>query len=211
MMEKELRFLMIEDTATDAELIERDLRKAKISFISKRIETSEDFVKELHDFKPDLILSDYHLPAFNGSEALSILTKEAPDVPFILITGALGEERAVEILKSGATDYVLKDHLSRLPHAVLRALREADEKVARKRAEELLSASEANLRNIIEKNADGILVVSHDGIVRFVNPAAETLFGRNAKKLLGHPFGFPVEQVKLQNWIFSETEGKSEH
>ena len=133
---------------------------------------------ELHDFNPDLVLSDYHLPSFDGLEALSIVTKGAPDVPFILVTGALGEERAVEILKSGATDYVLKDRLSRLPHAVLRAIREADAKAARKRAEELLSASEANLRNIIEKNGDGILVVNYDGIVRFVNPAAEILFGQ---------------------------------
>jgi len=208
MMEKELRILMIEDTATDAALIERDLRKAKISFISKRIETPEDFVKELHDFKPDLILSDYRLPTFTGLEALSIATKEAPDVPFILITGALGEERAVEILKSGATDYVLKDRLSRLPHAVLRALREADEKVARKRAEELLSASEATLRNIIEKNADGIIVVSHVGVVRFVNPAAETLFGRNAKKLLGHPFGFPIVAGEITELDFLRNGGE---
>jgi signal transduction histidine kinase len=193
MMEKELRILILEDNATDAELIERELRRAKISFISKRVETAEDFVRELRDFNPDIILSDYHLPSFDGSEALSIVTKAAPDVPFILVTGALGEERAVEILKSGATDYVLKDRLSRLPHAALKAVREADAKAAKKRTEELLSASEANLRNIIEKNADGIFVVNHDGIVLFVNPAAEVLFGRTAETLLGRSFGFPME------------------
>ncbi len=196
MIERELRILILEDAATDAELMERDLRKANISFISKRVETAEDFVRELHDFNPDLVLSDYHLPSFDGSEALSIVTKGAPDVPFILVTGALGEERAVEILKSGATDYVLKDRLSRLPHAVLRAIREADAKAARKRAEELLSASEANLRNLIEKNGDGILVVNYDGIVRFVNPAAEILFGSTAESLLGRSFGFPIETGK---------------
>jgi signal transduction histidine kinase len=196
MIERELYILILEDAATDAELMERELRKANISFISKRVETAEDFVRELHDFNPDLVLSDYHLPSFDGSEALSIVTKGAPDVPFILVTGALGEERAVEILKSGATDYVLKDRLSRLPHAVLRAIREADAKAARKRAEELLSASEANLRNIIEKNGDGILVVNYDGIVRFVNPAAEILFGSAAESLLGRSFGFPIETGK---------------
>jgi signal transduction histidine kinase/FixJ family two-component response regulator len=192
MTDKEFRILMVEDSPTDAELTEHELRRARISFSLRRVQTEEDFIKELHDFKPDIILSDYHLPTFTGSEALSIAAKEAPEVPFILITGALGEERAVEILKSGATDYVLKDRLSRLSHAVVRALQEADEKEARKRAEKLLSASEATLRNIIEKNADGIIVVSHNGVVCFVNPAAETLFGREAKKLIGNPFGFPI-------------------
>ncbi|OGW55943.1 MAG: hypothetical protein A2Y81_05070 [Nitrospirae bacterium RBG_13_43_8] len=196
MMEKELRILILEDNATDAELIERKLRRANISFISKRVETAENFVRELGNFNPDLILSDYHLPSFDGSEALSIVTKVAPDVPFILVTGALGEERAVEILKSGATDYVLKDRLSKLPHTVLRAIHEADAKAAHKRDEELLSASEANLRNIIEKNGDGILIVNYDGIVLFVNPAAEVLFGCTAETLLGRSFGFPIETGK---------------
>lgn len=196
MIERELRILILEDAATDVELMERELRKAEISFISNQVETEEDFVRELRDFNPDLVLSDYHLPSFDGSKALSVVTKVAPDIPFILVTGALGEERAVEILKSGATDYVLKDRLSRLPHAVLRAIREADAKAARNRAEELLSASEANLRNIIEKNGDGILVVNYDGIVRFVNPAAEILFGSTAEALLGRSFGFPIETGK---------------
>ena len=208
MIERELCILILEDAATDAELMERELHKANISFISKRVETAEDFVRELHDFNPDLVLSDYHLPSFDGLEALSIVTKGAPDVPFILVTGALGEERAVEILKSGATDYVLKDRLSRLPHAVLRAIREADAKAARKRSEELLSASEANLRNIIEKNGDGILVVNYDGIVRFVNPAAEILFGSAAESLLGQSFGFPIEIGKTADLVILRDGGE---
>ena len=140
-MDKELRILMLEDTSTDAELIERALRKNNISFISKRVETKEDFISGLKDFAPDLILSDFRLPNFDGLEALSITTKEFPDVPFILVTGALGEERAVEVLKSGASDYVLKDKLSGLPHSVLRAVREAEEKRERKKAEKALQES----------------------------------------------------------------------
>jgi len=140
-MDKELHILMLEDTSTDAELIERALRKNNISFISKRVETKEDFISGLRDFAPDLILSDFRLPTFDGLEALNIVTKEFPDVPFILVTGALGEERAVEVLKSGASDYVLKDKLSRLPPAVIRALREAQEKIERKRAEKELQES----------------------------------------------------------------------
>jgi signal transduction histidine kinase/FixJ family two-component response regulator len=140
-MDKEFRILMVEDSATDAELIEYQLHRAKISFISKRVETKEDFIKELHDFIPDLIISDYRLPSFNGLEALATTLKESPNVPFILATGALGEEKAVEVLKSGANDYILKNNLSKLPHSVLRAIREAEEKKERIRAENALQES----------------------------------------------------------------------
>ena len=206
--EKELRILIVEDTPTDFELIQHELRRAKISFYSKRVETAEDFIRNLRDFHPDIILSDYHLPSFNGLHALSITSKEAPDVPFILITGALGEELAVEILKSGATDYMLKDRLSKLPHVVLRALREAEEKLARRRTEEMLSASEANFRNIIEKSAESIIVVNSEGIVRFVNPAAETLFGRTAEKILGNQFGWPVKAGEIAELDFLRNGGE---
>jgi two-component system sensor histidine kinase/response regulator len=127
-VEKELRILILEDVATDAELMELELRRANIPFLSKRVETRDDFIRELHDFAPDLILSDYYLPAFVGLEALAIVAEDSPDVPFILVTAALGEEHAVEVIKRGAADYVLKDRLSRLPSAVLRALHEAEKK-----------------------------------------------------------------------------------
>jgi len=168
-MDKELRILMLEDVPTDAELMERALRKGNISFISKRVDTKENFLGGLNDFSPDLILSDFNLPAFNGLEALAIVTKEFPDVPFILVTGALGEERAVEVLKSGASDYILKENLSRLPHALLRALREAEEKKERKRAEERLKEYAAELekanqelRKIDEIKSEFVSVASHE-------------------------------------------------
>jgi len=132
---------MLEDAATDAELMEHELRRAKISFTSKRVETREDFVRELYEFAPDLILSDYRLPSFDGLKALDTTQKEFPDMPFILVTGALGEEKAIEVLKSGASDYVLKDNLSRLPHAVLRAIREAEGRRERKQARKDLEES----------------------------------------------------------------------
>jgi two-component system sensor histidine kinase/response regulator len=168
-MDKELRILMLEDVSTDAELIERALRKDNINFISKRVDSKENFIRELNDFVPDVIFSDFNLPAFNGLEALAITTKEFPDVPFILVTGALGEERAVEILKSGASDYILKDNLSRLSHALLRALREAEAKKERKKAEEQLKeyASELEKANqelmkIDEIKSEFVSIASHE-------------------------------------------------
>lgn len=137
-MDKELRILMLEDDPADAELIERELGRAKISFSKKRVETKKAFVKELKDFVPHLILADYSLPLFDGMSALLIAQESCPDVPFIFVSGVMGEEVAIETLKSGATDYVLKERLSRLVPAVRRALREADERAKRKRTEEQL-------------------------------------------------------------------------
>jgi len=137
-MSRELRILILEDLATDAKLIESELRKGGIAFSSMRVETREDFLKELRDFAPDLILSDYKLPSFDGSSALSIAKEQYPNVPFIFVSGTIGEELAIDTLKEGATDYVLKDRLARLIPAVGRALREAEERAVRKKIEEQL-------------------------------------------------------------------------
>jgi PAS domain S-box-containing protein len=145
-VDKELRILLLEDVRTDAELMERELRKAKLPFSLRRVETKEAFVRELEKFRPDLILADYKLPSFDGLSALAVAQKRCPEVPFIFVSGALGEEMAIETLKKGATDYVLKSHLSGLVPAVSRALDEVEERIKRKQAEEALRKSEASLR-----------------------------------------------------------------
>ena len=184
-MNRELCILILEDSAADAELMEHELRKAKISFISKRVETKEDFVRELRDFVPDLILSDYSLPSFGGLEALAITLKESPDVPFILVTGALGEERAVEILKSGATDYLLKDRLSRLSHIVLRALREAEEKRERKRAKNALLTAARQWRTTFNTISNGVCLLDPDGKILRCNISMQKLFERPFNEIVG--------------------------
>jgi DNA-binding NtrC family response regulator len=145
-MDKKLRILILEDVPVDAELMERELRKGGIKFSSKRVDTKETFLKELKEFEPDLILGDYKLPSFDGLSALGIVQENCPNVPFIFISGTIGEELAIETLKSGATDYVLKDRLSRLVPAVSRALREVEERTERKRAEKSLQDSEKRYR-----------------------------------------------------------------
>jgi PAS domain S-box-containing protein len=141
-MNQPLRVLILEDAPTDAELIERELRAALPGHLicsAKRVETRDDFLTAMEEFAPDLILSDYTLPAFDGLSALSLARDVCPDVPFIFVSGTLGEEVAIETLKRGATDYVLKDRLSRLGPSVQRALREAEEHRERRRAEDMLS------------------------------------------------------------------------
>ncbi len=141
---KRLRILSLEDSATDEELILRELKSGGVDFVSQRVETGEDFEREMIAFHPDLILADYKLPNFNGAKALALVKERCPDIPVIVISGAVGEETAVELLKNGATDFVLKDRLGRLVPAVQRALREVAERDARRQAE-------ADLRTLNEQ------------------------------------------------------------
>jgi len=137
---------MLEDDASDAELTRFALRKGGLSFSLERVETKDEYVKALEEENPTLILSDYSLPGFDGHAALDIARDKCPDTPFIFVTGTMGEEVAIETLKSGATDYVLKTRLSRLMPAVNRALREAHERAEHRRAEEQLRESHEQLR-----------------------------------------------------------------
>jgi len=144
-MDKEtLKILIIEDNPYDAELEVKELESKGFILDWKRVETQKDFKKALKE-KPDLILADYKLPSFSGPEALKIQQELAPNIPLIIITGTVGEEKVVECMKAGAKDYVLKDKLSRLVPVVKRALKEAEERRELIRSEEALKASNQQL------------------------------------------------------------------
>jgi putative two-component system response regulator len=146
LISRELRILMLEDTSTDAELAERELRRAGIVFTSMRVETRDAFIRALEEFHPDIVLSDYKLPDFDGMSALAIVKREHPEVPVVMVTGALTDIEAVELIHAGARDYVLKDRLARLASAVQRALSVEQGVRARKAAEKALRESEKKLR-----------------------------------------------------------------
>src|SRR5690348_4737028 len=137
---------MVEDDSADAELTKYALRKGGLNFSITRVDSKEQYVRHLKESIPALILSDYSLPGFNGHDALQIALEKCPQTPFIFVTGTMGEEVAIETLKSGATDYVLKTRLSRLVPAVTRALREAEQRAQHRRAEEQLRESHEQLR-----------------------------------------------------------------
>jgi diguanylate cyclase (GGDEF)-like protein len=124
-MSAELKILMLEDVPEEAELVQRELRKAGLVFTAQRVHTRQAFTEALDTFAPDLVLADSKLPAFDGRGALQLVREKDPLLPVIMVTGALGDEAAVELLIAGASDYVLKDRLARLAPAVRRALREA--------------------------------------------------------------------------------------
>ncbi|TLY12735.1 MAG: response regulator, partial [Nitrospirae bacterium] len=141
-----LRILHLEDSQTDAELIVATLAEEGIACEARRIDTKADFVAALEQGGFDLIIADYSLPSFDGIAALALAREKCPDVPFIFVSATLGEELAIETLQRGATDYILKQRLSRLVPSVHRALRELEQRIERKRAEEALRQSEEQLR-----------------------------------------------------------------
>lgn len=145
-MKQKLHILLLEDDVADAELVKYALSQSGLAHLLERVDGREDYLNCLEKKKPDLILSDYRLPGFDGLEALDLARTLAPDTPFIFVTGTLGEERAIETLKRGASDYVLKNSLTQLVPAVHRVLREAESQAERRRAEERLRESHEQLR-----------------------------------------------------------------
>ncbi|PYQ32865.1 MAG: diguanylate cyclase, partial [Acidobacteria bacterium] len=141
-MAQHIRILTVEDSTLDAELVERELRRAKLDFSCQRVEIEPDFRAALESSDPDVILADYNLPRFDGISALNIAHALVPETPFIFVSGSIGEERAAQALREGATDYILKDRLSRLPAAITRALDERQERHLRVLAQEALQRSE---------------------------------------------------------------------
>ncbi|MDD5167813.1 MAG: GAF domain-containing protein [Syntrophales bacterium] len=150
-MAERLRILMLEDRQADAELIQFELEEEGFNFTAKVVMTEEEYLQELLDSPPDIILSDYDLPRYDGAQALAEARKQCPEVPFILVTGAITEDRAIAILTGGAKDYVMKNRLQRLAPAVRRVLTEVEEHEARKKAEWELREAHKNLEIEVEK------------------------------------------------------------
>lgn len=135
-MDRQLKILMLEDVAEEAEMIERVLKKASISFVTVRVDGADEFSRALQDFVPDLVISDHALPQFNSIAALQLCRSLGFDIPFILVTGTVSEEFAVNALKQGVDDYILKSNLSRLPSAIMGAITQ-HEMASRKLATEI--------------------------------------------------------------------------
>src|SRR6266849_6392267 len=144
-MTEPLRILLAEDSESDAELIQRELKRGGLDFQSRRVQTEAAFRRELDEFQPHLVISDFSMPQFDGHRALAIARESRSDIPFIFISGTIGENVAVDMMKAGADDYVMKNNLARLLPALERELREAEVRRSRRLAEERLTESEAGL------------------------------------------------------------------
>ncbi|HMG61040.1 MAG TPA: EAL domain-containing protein [Burkholderiales bacterium] len=178
------RILLVEDVADDAELALLELRRAGLHADHRVVDKEKSFVDALREFAPDLILSDFSMPGFDGMAALALAREVCPDTPFIFVSGTIGEESAVRALRSGATDYVMKTNLARLPAAVERALREGRERAARRKAEEELETLRERLRSIVSTLPDvvwSVAVPSRE--ILYVSPASSTVFGRTQNEV----------------------------
>ena len=180
-MKKNLRILILEDVPSDAELAQRELKKVLNNFTVKVVDTENNYVQALNTFKPNLIISDYILPDFNGLAALNIRQAKCPSIPFILLTGTVNEETAVKCIKAGADDYVLKEHIKRLGLAVMEAIKKKENKFKLKQTEEKLLL----FRELIENSNDSVFVVNPENsqILDINNQAALSL-GYTREELL---------------------------
>jgi PAS domain S-box-containing protein len=184
-MSDELRILLLEDVADDAELINRELRKSNLAFVSKRVYTRDEFLCALDQFKPDIIISDFTLGEFNALDALLLLQERDCELPFVLVTGSQSEEVAVTCIRQGADDYILKSSLTRLPSAVKGALRKKDVERERLRVEDALRRSEEHFRSLIEHSSDIITIISRDGTITYESPSLERVLGFKPEELIG--------------------------
>ncbi|HCE90940.1 MAG TPA: diguanylate cyclase [Acidovorax sp.] len=176
-MDDPLRLLLLEDSADDADLNLLALRKAGLVFTALRVDSQDAFTAALDAFKPDIILADYRLPGFDGLQALAIARDKAPATPYIFVSGVIGEEFAVDGIKRGATDYVLKDRLARLPVAVQHALEEVKLRAQRSEARERLRESENRYRLLVENSPMCIHEIDMAGRITSMNRAGLRMMG----------------------------------
>ena len=214
MSEPGIRILHLEDDPNDAELIRSALTSAGMGAEIVRVENRRDFEARLGEWRPDLILADHNLPTFDGISALKVVRDRALDLPFIFVSGTVGEEVAVDVLRHGATDYVLKDRLGRLPAAIRRAL--AENRDRRQREE-----TESRLREIARtvREAFWILSPSMDRVI-FVSDAFERIWGRPASEVVNKSprillnYTHPDDRERMEAELagkFREGEAESEH
>ncbi len=200
-----IRLLLVEDSPEDAELVEAVLVEAGLPCLTARVCTLEALTRALAEFLPDLVLSDFSLPGFDGRSALRRVLQRSPETPVIMVTGAIGDELAVELLQAGARDFVLKDRLARLPLAVERALSEATERRERRAAEQALRESEERNREIFQNSPDAIDVIEvtpeRHFKVEAANGAWEWMTGKKSAEVRGRPLEAVVPAEEAGAWL----------
>lgn len=206
-MNRTLNVLILEDRADDAELMMRQLGKSGFVANWVRVDTEEAFVNQLQH-RPDVIFADYNLPSFDPLKALQLVREQDPLLPFILVSGSVGEERAVEIIKLGATDYLLKDRLTRLGTATKRALQEQSlqlekQKTAADLKQALATAEAARDQTlaILRSASDGLIVTDTEGRLVLISRAAEGFFPRGGEEIIGLAVAAEIAPTALQDYF----------
>ena len=197
-MSTPLAVLIVEDMESDAQLLIRLLKKADYELVYEQVETAGQMRAALEKRNWDIVISDYKMPQFDGRTALKLLQETGRDIPFIVVSGTIGEEIAVSMMKAGAHDYLVKGDLARLVPAVERELGQAEIRRGRRRAEEALATSEAELRALFASMQDVVLVIDCEGVYRKIAPTNPDLLAKPPAELLGKNLRdvFPVEQAE---------------
>jgi two-component system cell cycle sensor histidine kinase/response regulator CckA len=180
-----LRVLLVEDSEDDAALLARELRRAGYDLTMKRVDTREELLDALDREHWDIVISDYSMPHLSGLIALGLVQEKDPDLPFILVSGTIGEELAVEAMKAGAHDYVMKDSLARLVPAVGRELSDAELRRKHRQAQEAFEESRRLLEAVVETAPNLIVLSGPDGGIQLFNRACEVLTGYDREEVLG--------------------------
>jgi PAS domain S-box-containing protein len=210
-MTSPLRILHLEDDPRDAALIQSTLAAGGINCATTCVQNHDDFVAALERGGIDLVLSDFSLPAFDGLSAVEIVRGRWPTLPVILVSGSLGEERAIDSLKRGATDYVLKGRLVRLVPAVRRAMKEVKEHADNRRMEKTLQETEQRFRIVFNESTLGIALVGVDGRPFLANGALQNILGYTGEELsrmhftdFTHPDDCTMDLVLYQQLLGGE-------
>ena len=186
-MTRLLRALIVEDNPDDAELLLRELRRSGFDVDYVRVQTEDAMRTALGSKSWDIVLSDYVMPQFSALGTLRVLSEVAPSIPCIVLSGTIGEETAVEALKAGAQDFLVKGRLARLAPSIDRALKEAEVRRERHAAEEALRASEQKYRRIVETSQEGVWVIDADAKTSYVNSRMAEMLGEDASAVIGAP------------------------
>jgi len=198
-----LKILFIEDASSDTVLAEHSLKAAGLDFQFQTVKTEETLRTALKQFDPDLVISDYSMPEFDGMTALHTVLELNAGLPFIVFTGSINEETAVECMKAGATDYVLKEHVNRLPLAVKSAIKKKKMLKATIEAQQKLHENEKKFRALYESATDGVIGIDSKGRITLWNPAAEKMFGFGFKEVSGKDLHKLIASKKFYKQFFS--------
>lgn len=196
------KILFAEDIQEDMELAEVELRRAGIEFESRRVDNRNDFIVQLQNFQPDVVISDYSMPGFNGMDALQIVLQLSPTTPVIIHTGSINEETAVKCMKAGASDYLLKDKIRRLPFALREAYARSITQKQKKHSEMALKISEEKYKGLFFSLAQGVFYVDAHSNISMVNPAAKSIFQLDQVENLS------IATVQ-KDWIFKSEDGRN--
>jgi PAS domain S-box-containing protein len=196
-MIRKLSTLIVEDSEADAELIVRELQDGGFDPVWERVETQPAMIAALDRGKWDIVISDYSMPQFGGDAALALLQQRELDIPFISVSGTMGEDVAVAMMKAGAHDYVMKDDLKRLVPAVERELEAASVRRERRRAEE----SRSLLAAIVTSSEDAIISTTLDGMVLSWNRGAEQVYGYSALEMISQPISILIPRDRPNEMV----------